>query len=242
MMSSTQWITVASVAAVVVSALAIFAGLRSVRDQLRVSVFLTYTERYAKIMNSIPFEARQPGSSYQLGSRPDRERTRVLAAFREYFNLCSEEKWLHDHRKIDHATWEIWVRGMQVVANFPSFKSCWETLAFEYHGYKEFQDFIEATLLSGETISNPERQSILGAKPSTADRSVPAADPLTRNGSGHASVLPAAKTPKHSSPPGLKASSVTDNPKPSTPRTSRALRSRVSLTIHSVLYSIWIGV
>jgi hypothetical protein len=48
-MTSTQLITVSSVAAVIVSALAIAAGLKGVRDQLRVTVFLTYTERYAKI-------------------------------------------------------------------------------------------------------------------------------------------------------------------------------------------------
>jgi hypothetical protein len=88
-MTTTQLITIASVAAVVVSALAIAASLKSVRDQLRVTVFLTYTDRYARIMSGIPFEARQPGSGYRLASRPDDERIRVLGAFREYFNLCS---------------------------------------------------------------------------------------------------------------------------------------------------------
>jgi hypothetical protein len=72
-------------------------------------------------MNGIPFEARQPGSEYRLANRPDDERTRVLSAFREYFNLCSEEKWLHDNRKLDRSTWQVWVRTMQVVAQFPCF-------------------------------------------------------------------------------------------------------------------------
>jgi len=38
--TTTQWIAVASVAAVVISALAIVAALKGVRDQLRVTVFL----------------------------------------------------------------------------------------------------------------------------------------------------------------------------------------------------------
>ena len=67
-MTATQLITIASVAAVVVSALAIAASLKSVRDQLRVTVFLTYTDRYARIMSGIHFEARQPGSGYRLAS------------------------------------------------------------------------------------------------------------------------------------------------------------------------------
>lgn len=52
-MNTTQWIASASVAAVVISALAIAAALKGVRDQLRVTIFLTYTERYSKIMNEV---------------------------------------------------------------------------------------------------------------------------------------------------------------------------------------------
>jgi hypothetical protein len=146
-MTATQLITIASVAAVVVSALAIAAGLKSVRDQLRVTVFLTYTDRYARIMNSIPFEARQPGSSYRLATRPDDERIRVLSAFREYFNLCSEEKWLYEHRKIDGATWDMWVNSMKIVAQFPCFPEAWQALGVEYDCYNEFQDFVTKRLL-----------------------------------------------------------------------------------------------
>jgi hypothetical protein len=88
-----------SLAAVVVSALAIVAGLKGVRDQMRVTVFLEYTERYARIMQNMPYEAREPGSGYQLASQSSEERHRVLAVFREYLNLCSEEKWLHDQKR-----------------------------------------------------------------------------------------------------------------------------------------------
>ena len=81
-MTAGQWITTASVAAVVVSALAILAGLKSVRDQLRIAIFLEYTKRYSKIMHGMPYEAREPGSGYELGSQPEEERHRVLAIFR----------------------------------------------------------------------------------------------------------------------------------------------------------------
>jgi hypothetical protein len=152
-MTATQLITIASVAAVVVSALAIAAGLKSVRDQLRVTVFLTYTDRYARIMSGIPFEARQPGGSYRLASRPEDERIRVLGAFREYFNLCSEEKWLYEHRKIDRATWDMWVSSMQIVAQFPCFPEAWQALGFEYDCYNEFQDFVDKKLLPHSVAS-----------------------------------------------------------------------------------------
>jgi hypothetical protein len=147
-MTSTQWIAVASLAAVVVSALAIFTGLNSVRDQLRITVFLEYTKRYSKIMQHMPFEAREPGGHYRLASQSDAERFRILSVFREYLNMCSEEKWLHDHRRIDHATWRIWVHGMQDAACLPSFRDAWQVLCKEYGAYTDFQDLVN------ELISN----------------------------------------------------------------------------------------
>ena len=161
-MTATQWIVAASLAAVVVSALAIVAGLKGVRDQMRVTVFLEYTERYAKIMQSMPFPAREPGSGYQLASQSDEERHRVLGVFREYLNLCSEEKWLHDQKRIDHATWKIWETGMQDVARFPSFREAWSLLEPEYVGYREFQIFVNQTLLpvSESSQSNVPRPDL----------------------------------------------------------------------------------
>ncbi|HLQ56111.1 MAG TPA: hypothetical protein VK162_17805 [Streptosporangiaceae bacterium] len=126
------------------------AGLKGVRDQLRVTVFLTYTERYAKVMDGVPFDARRPGSGYRLDSQPADERDRVLGAFREYFNLCAEEMWLHEHRRIDQATWRVWECGMQQVARFPSSQEAWEFLFSEYAYYGEFQDFVTRDLLEGE--------------------------------------------------------------------------------------------
>ena len=146
-MGTTQWIAIASIATVIVSAVAILAGLRGVRDQLRTTVFLEYTKRYAKIMHNMPYEAREPGSGYQLASRSAKERYHVLAVFREYLNMCSEENWLHECRRIDHPTWDIWKCGMEDVAHFPCFREAWDILAREYDAYKAFQEFVTDVLL-----------------------------------------------------------------------------------------------
>ena len=70
-MNTTQWIACASVAAVVVSGLAIAAALKGVRDQLRVMIFLTCTERYSKVMNEVPFRpvSRAVVTDWPLGQR-----------------------------------------------------------------------------------------------------------------------------------------------------------------------------
>lgn len=157
-MTATQWIVIASLAAVVVSALAIVVGLKGVRDQMRVTVFLEYTERYAKIMRNMPYEAREPGSGYRLASRSTEERYRVLAVFREYLNLCSEEEWLHDQKRIDNHTRKIWECGIRDVARFPPFDEAWSILEPEYYAYEDFRGFINRTVLSVRA-DNPEAVS-----------------------------------------------------------------------------------
>lgn len=166
-MNTTQWIASASVAAVIVSAFAIAVALKGVRDQLRVTVFLTYTERYSKIMNEVPFEARQPDSGYRLASRPEDERTRVLGAFREYFNLCSEEMWLHEHHRIDRQTWSVWEHGMHQVARFPSFLEAWQILSVEYDYYGDFQQFVNKDMIpyAAAAYQNMVSQSAIVPRP-----------------------------------------------------------------------------
>lgn len=170
-MTTDQWIAVASIAAVVVAAIAIVAALKGVRDQLQVTVFLTYTDRYAKAMHDLPFEARRPGSEYRIAVLPVNERASVLSAYREYFNICSEEIWLHQRRRIDHATWAVWEKGMQQVARFPCFIEAWESLSFEYEYFDAFRDFVRDKLLPYAIASEDALSSV--TQPADDQGSVP---------------------------------------------------------------------
>jgi hypothetical protein len=166
-MSSTQWVTIASLAAVVVSALAITAGLKGVRDQMRIAIFLEYTKRYATIMRGMPYEAREPDSDYKLAKQPKEERHRVLTIFREYLNMCSEEQWLHANHRIDHATWKIWKAGMQDAASFSCFGEAWEELSREYKVYKEFSEFVTGLLDDVPPEAIPHAASKSGTRAGT---------------------------------------------------------------------------
>jgi hypothetical protein len=57
---------------------------------MRVTVFLEYTERYAKIMQNMPYQARDPDSDYRLSSQPSDERHRILAILREYLTYVQK--------------------------------------------------------------------------------------------------------------------------------------------------------
>ena len=74
----------------------------------------------------------------------DPEKETVLAVFRDYFNLCSEELWLASSGKIDKGTWKLWRQGIREVAGFPSFASAWTVLRDEYIVYSDFRDFMDA--------------------------------------------------------------------------------------------------
>jgi hypothetical protein len=139
-MSSGDWIAIVSV---VVTGIGVIVALAGVRDQLRMATFLAYTDRYTTLMARMPFEARQPGSGYDLQSVSSEERHRVLSIFRDYFNLCSEELWLADAGKIDKKTWKIWKLGIEEVAAFPSFAAAWRELRGEYVVYTDFRKFMD---------------------------------------------------------------------------------------------------
>jgi hypothetical protein len=82
-MTTDQWIgaiaAAAAIGVLIVSMIAVVASLMGVRDQLRTSVFIAYTERYSKIMSLLPFDVRRPGSDYSLDDVPQAERTMVLS-------------------------------------------------------------------------------------------------------------------------------------------------------------------
>ena len=148
-MSLGDWIAAATV---IVTGLGVMAALKGVRDQLRISTFLAYTERYSALMARMPFEARRPGSGYDLEEARDEERQQVLGVFRDYFNLCSEELWLASSGKIDKGTWKLWRTGIRQVAGFPSFASAWTLLRDEYTVYSEFREFMDAISAEAEVL------------------------------------------------------------------------------------------
>jgi hypothetical protein len=65
---------------------------------------------------------------------------------RLYFNLCSEELYLHRRGRIDHETWNIWEKGIRGSAGDPFFASTWRLLSPEYESYPDFCDFMNGVV------------------------------------------------------------------------------------------------
>ena len=141
-----QIIALANVAAVLVAVVAIFVALRGVRDELWMITFAEYTNRYAMIMDGLPFEARRPGGNFDLDQLQPSERERVLGAMRRYLNLCSEEFYLHGRGKIDKKTWSIWKTGIRDTIRLPCFHGSWSLLRVEYDYFPDFCAFMDGLI------------------------------------------------------------------------------------------------
>jgi hypothetical protein len=142
LMTTSEWLLAANVAAVLVAGITIIVAVRGVGDQLRMSTFLAYTERYSTIMKDMPFEARQWGGHYLFVDHAG-ERDLVLRVFRDYLNMCYEEKWLVDEKRIDKKLWGNWTDSIKDSMRFPCFPEAWQVLRPEYVNFDVFVEFID---------------------------------------------------------------------------------------------------
>ena len=142
--SSNLIVALASCALVIVTVAAIYWSLRGVRRDLWLRAFAEYTGRYAEIMRVLPSVSRDPQSSFSLDQLGPEERSCIENAIREYFNLASEELYLHRRGHIDHETWSLWCSGIQSVMRTPWICELWDKLSHEYYGYTDFQDFMKS--------------------------------------------------------------------------------------------------
>ena len=131
------------VASFAVATAAVFFAVSGVRNQLRLQTFSEYTRRYGEIFSSLSSAARDPHSDFALESLDAEERDRHLNVARAYFNLCSEEFYLHKRRRIDRDTWVIWCRGMRDTMRSNWLRTTWKALRDEYIYVDEFADFFD---------------------------------------------------------------------------------------------------
>jgi hypothetical protein len=130
-----------SVASVLVQVIATFAVVYSVlalRNQLRLQVFLEYTRRFDEI------EFQDGGFQSAWTQLTPKQARKAERAFRKYFDLCSQEWWLHHTGKIENRVWEVWARGMADIVNTPGGRHAWKVIQPEYQTvFPGFASFID---------------------------------------------------------------------------------------------------
>lgn len=114
-------------------------------DSDKLQVFLTYTDRFDRIMAEWPIELRlqrhddmEADLQQQVVKTLKKNRLLVL----RYINLCSEELYLHRNQLVDDEIFAMWKNHMASVFAIPAVKAVWEEISTGYSA--DFVDFIES--------------------------------------------------------------------------------------------------
>jgi hypothetical protein len=135
-------LTVLASAGSLVATGAVIYSLVVLRNQLRLQVFLEYTRRFDEI--EFP-----EGAFADPWPRLTKKRARKAErAFRKYFDLCSQEWWLHQSGKIESRVWEVWARGMADIVATGGGRHAWQAIRPEYQNvFPGFASFIDDFLV-----------------------------------------------------------------------------------------------
>ncbi len=139
-----DWIQLVSsgilMVSILVTASLSYKAIKEMRDQVRTTVYLECTRRYYDIVTQLPDEASDSQRSALRSSSANQDE--IMGLMRAYYDLCSEQYYLHGTGKISHETWNHWREGLTFTIKLPTFREAWDEIREE--GYKKsFVDFIE---------------------------------------------------------------------------------------------------
>ena len=98
-------------------------SLELANKQHRFQFFSDYTRRYQDLVLHMPPDIEK------LPLDNDDVRTFM----RLYFDLCSEEFYLHSQGVIDDEAWMLWIEGMKMAMKREKFKTAWKSMGAYYH-------------------------------------------------------------------------------------------------------------
>ena len=121
-MTASEWLeAVTSVATAIGVAIAVW-ELRQSSRQARTQFEDGLNAEYRRILANVPLDA--------LLGRPLDEPTlkASLREFHDYFDLCNEQVFLSNNRRVSPETWESWKEGIEQHLRRPAFRQAWEEL------------------------------------------------------------------------------------------------------------------
>ncbi|MGN0208316.1 MAG: hypothetical protein ACI397_02570, partial [Paludibacteraceae bacterium] len=128
--------------------------------QQKLDFFARYTERYQHIIEQLP--------EYVFADDKDlteEEYQKIMPIIRAYFDLCSEEFYLHKQHHLSKNVWKEWEAGMVSMFQRPVFKQCWKRINPKSTCYSEFALFVQknddANTYKNNHINNQQTKSLI---------------------------------------------------------------------------------
>jgi hypothetical protein len=103
------------------------AQLRRQADHARTTFEDSLAREYRQLLSEFPAAALLGGHPTES---PDGWPDKLIAAFVRYIDLCNEQAYLHDLRRVSRDTWEDWLEGIRHQFALPYFKEAWN---YVYH-------------------------------------------------------------------------------------------------------------
>jgi hypothetical protein len=135
-MQTTDWIQFISL---IIALAAIFITVYTFKQQLKQNFFTDYTKRYQEIMLHLPDKIFKNDVEY------DDLDCETKCYLRAYIDLCSEEYYLKETKKIDKKVWENWEEGMKSAFSKTVIKKAWQN--FDKSSYKDFARYVRDELI-----------------------------------------------------------------------------------------------
>ena len=135
----------AAVIGVIITMCALLTSINQFKKQLQLTIFSDYTKRYQEITLNFPESINQSDFDFE-DLEPD-IKDKTLRYMRAYFDLCSEEYFLHTKGNIDDATWKEWESGIKYAFSKTAFSNGWRIVNFDTHYYPEFVHFVEPLVI-----------------------------------------------------------------------------------------------
>lgn len=109
--------------------------------QSKIHTYLTYTQRYQEIAIHLPIGVEADGFSLEKYSTDEKEE--ILRWLRAYFDMCSEEFYLHDNELVDEQVWCLWEAGIVDSLKKPAFVKSWGLIQSNKYFHNKFATYIE---------------------------------------------------------------------------------------------------
>ena len=113
---------------------------QSLNEQMKLSCFADYTKRYQEIILNFPECIYREDFTYSQLSDSEKEKT--LKYMRIYFDLCSEQLFLHNQNYIEPKIWKNWEEGIRWSFSRKAYRDAWDITCQNTVYYNDFSDWI----------------------------------------------------------------------------------------------------
>lgn len=143
-------VQIATIVTLLLTAGTLLFGMYSFGKQINCQVYLAYTERYEKIMESFPPVTLE--SRLKFGETLPQRSTEFSVCILRYLNLCSEEFFLYKKGFLSRKIWTVWQPEIERMLKSPVIKREWQHIRVEFKSYPEFFAYVERIQATAPTV------------------------------------------------------------------------------------------